>query len=64
MQWSADLSRSYLHRYSPRYFHIWSLPLDGGSAVQLTDFKDRSIPAFAWSRDGKQTRYSALDHDD
>jgi eukaryotic-like serine/threonine-protein kinase len=34
--------------------NIWSQPLDGGPAQQLTDFKTDSIFNFAWSRDGKQ----------
>jgi serine/threonine protein kinase len=54
MQWSAD-SRALTYIDSPRgTSNIWSLPIDGGKAVRLTDFKDRFIPSFAWSRDGKQ----------
>jgi Tol biopolymer transport system component len=34
--------------------NIWSQPLDGGPAQQLTDFKTDGIFNFAWSRDGKQ----------
>lgn len=54
MQWSAD-SRALTYIDNPRgTSNIWSLPIDGGKAVQLTDFKDHFIPSFAWSRDGKQ----------
>lgn len=34
--------------------NIWAQPLDGGKAVQLTDFKSELIFNFAWSNDGKQ----------
>ena len=33
--------------------NIWSQPLDGGKPVQVTNFKENSITAFDWSRDGK-----------
>jgi tricorn protease len=41
--------------------NIWSQPLDGGPAKQLTNFKTGVIGYFDWSRDGKQlaiTRFS------
>jgi Tol biopolymer transport system component len=41
--------------------NIWSQPIDGGPARQLTDFKTGGIGYFDWSRDGKQlaiTRFS------
>ena len=34
--------------------NIWSQPVDGGKAVQLTDFKSDFIYSFDWSRDGRQ----------
>ena len=34
--------------------NIWSQPIDGGPAQQLTDFKADWIHGFAWSHDGKQ----------
>ena len=34
--------------------NIWSLPLDGGNPVQLTNFKTDEIFWFAFSRDGRQ----------
>jgi len=36
--------------------NIWAQPIEGGAAKQLTDFKDRDIFSFDWSRDGK-SRY-------
>jgi len=38
--------------------NIWSLPLDGGKPVRLTDFKTDQIFWFDWSRDGKQLALS------
>src|SRR3989442_1072207 len=38
--------------------NIWSLPLDGGKSVQLTDFKTDQIFWFDFSRDGKQLALS------
>ena len=34
--------------------NLWSQPLDGGKAVQLTDFKSELLFGFAWSPDGHQ----------
>jgi eukaryotic-like serine/threonine-protein kinase len=38
--------------------NIWSLPLDGGKPIQLTDFKTDQIFWFDFSRDGKQLALS------
>src|SRR5687768_7389104 len=38
--------------------NIWSLPLDGGKPVQLTDFKTDQIFWFDFSRDGRQLALS------
>lgn len=38
--------------------NLWSQPLDGGAAKQLTDFKTDSIFWFEWSLDGKQLALS------
>jgi Tol biopolymer transport system component len=35
-------------------FNIWSQPVAGGPARQLTDFKSERVFQIAWSRDGKQ----------
>jgi len=34
--------------------NIWTIPLDGGQPVQLTDFKSEHIFTYAFSRDGRQ----------
>jgi Tol biopolymer transport system component len=34
--------------------NIWAQPLDGGAPRQITQFADREIASFAWSRDGKR----------
>jgi TolB protein len=38
--------------------NLWTQPLSGGSARQLTDFKSGLIFAFAWSPDGKRLAIS------
>jgi len=38
--------------------NLWRLPLAGGKARQLTDWKADLIHWFAWSRDGKQLAVS------
>ena len=38
--------------------NLWRLPLDGGKARQLTDWKTDFIYWHAWSRDGKQLAVS------
>ena len=40
--------------------NIWSYPLDGGQAKQLTDFKNDQIFNFRWSPDGKSLVFCAL----
>ena len=35
--------------------NIWSLPIDGSAAKQLTDFKTDQIFWFDWSRDGQHS---------
>ena len=34
--------------------NIWSQPIDGSAAKQVTDFKSDQIFTFSWSKDGKQ----------
>jgi len=62
-QWSHD-GKSLLYSVtSSNVTNIWSQPIDGGPAKQVTDFKDLLMTGFAWSQDGKQlacTRGSLL----
>jgi len=52
--WSHD-GKSILYSVTAsNVTNIWSQPLDGGSAKQVTDFKDLLMTGFAWSHDGKQ----------
>jgi eukaryotic-like serine/threonine-protein kinase len=52
-RWSAD-GRALIYRDSRnRVDNLWSQPLDGSPAKQLTDFKSDQIFGFAWSHDGK-----------
>jgi Tol biopolymer transport system component len=52
--WSHD-GKSILYSVtSSNVTNIWSQPLDGGAAKQVTDFKDLLMTGFAWSFDGKQ----------
>ena len=53
-QWAHD-NKSILYTVTANNIsNIWSQPIDGGPAKQVTDFKEMLITAFAWSRDGKQ----------
>ena len=53
IQWAAD-GKSILYTMNRNNAtNIWSQPLDGGPAKQVTDFKDSLMSGFAWSRDGK-----------
>lgn len=42
--------------------NLWSQPLDGGKAVQITDFKSDLILNFAYSRDGRQLAFARGSH--
>ena len=54
VQWSHD-GKSILYTVtSNNVTNIWSQPIDGGAAKQVTDFKDLLMTGFAWSLDGKQ----------
>lgn len=54
IQWSHD-GKSILYSVnSSNVTNIWRQPVDGGSAKQVTDFKDLLMTGFAWSQDGKQ----------
>ena len=37
--------------------NVWSKPLDGGAAKQLTNFKSEFVSSFSISRDGKIAAY-------
>jgi Tol biopolymer transport system component len=51
LRWTPDGEGIAYHKES----NVWMQPLDGGPARQLTHFTDgRTIPDFAWSRDGKR----------
>jgi len=52
--WSHD-GKSILYSVtSNNVTNIWSQPVDGGAAKQVTDFKGLLMTGFAWSHDGKQ----------
>jgi Tol biopolymer transport system component len=54
MRWSND-GKAILYRDTRLgVTNIWSLPVDGGAAKQLTDYKEDQIFWFDWSRDGHQ----------
>ena len=53
-QWSADGKSILYTTNNNNVTNIWSQPLDGGPAKQVTDFKDSLMSGFAWSRDGRQ----------
>jgi len=53
IQWSVD-GKSILYTINRNNAtNIWSQPLEGGPAKQVTDFKESLMSGFAWSRDGK-----------
>lgn len=52
--WSADNSSLYYIGGDGGVGNIWSLPLDGGEAKQITDFSTRWLSDFAISKDGKR----------
>lgn len=52
--WSPDGKAILFNYLSNNVSNIWSQPLDGGPAKQITDFKDSLISGFAWSNDKKQ----------
>ncbi|HYJ85946.1 MAG TPA: protein kinase [Pyrinomonadaceae bacterium] len=56
--WSGD-SRSVIYADErDSAYNLWSMPVDGGPAKQLTQFKTGLIFAFQLSRDGKQIAIS------
>jgi serine/threonine protein kinase len=54
LQWAPD-GKSVLYTTNiNNVSNIWSQPVDGGSAKQITDFTDMLMTGFAFSHDGKQ----------
>jgi Tol biopolymer transport system component len=51
--WSPDGTALLYMKSQSGVSNIWSQPISGGPAKQLTDFKTDQIFAFDWSRDGK-----------
>jgi len=54
LRWTADGRALLYTANSNNVTNIWSQPLDGAPAHQVTDFKDKLMAAFDWSRNGKQ----------
>ena len=54
MQWSPDGSAITYFITRNNVSNLWSQPIDGGAANQLTNFESSQMHYFAWSRDGKQ----------
>src|SRR5687767_1596890 len=52
-QWSPDGKSIHYLATNNNVTNVWSQSLDGGSAKQVTDFKDSLMSGFAWSRDGR-----------
>ncbi|HEU4507746.1 MAG TPA: protein kinase [Pyrinomonadaceae bacterium] len=53
-QWAPDGKSIHYTVNTNNVSNIWSQPLDGGPAKQVTDFKELFMTGFAWSSDGKQ----------
>src|SRR5690349_9695317 len=54
LKWAQDGKSVLYTNTTNNVTNIWSQPVDGGPAKQVTDFKEMLITGFAWSRDGKQ----------
>jgi len=54
VQWTPDGKSILYSTIANNVSNIWSQPVNGGPAKQLTDFKEMMITGFSWSRDGKQ----------
>lgn len=52
LRWNADSQSLTFVDNRGGFENIWAQPIDGSPAKQLTDFKDRDIFSFDWSRDG------------
>jgi eukaryotic-like serine/threonine-protein kinase len=51
--WSSDGHSITYKRRQGAADNLWSVPVAGGKAVQLTQFPDMNINSFAWSHDGR-----------
>ncbi len=58
IDWALDGKSLVYAKDENRVSNLWSLPLDGGKARQLTNWTTEQIFGFAWSRDGKQLAVS------
>src|SRR6185369_8400117 len=57
-RWSPD-SRAVIYQDAPGgVSNLWSLPVDGGEAKQITDFKSDKIGYFSYSPDGRRIALS------
>jgi Tol biopolymer transport system component/DNA-binding winged helix-turn-helix (wHTH) protein len=54
VRWSPDGQSLTYTAHRDGIANIWTQPLSGGPAKQLTDFKSEGRLRFDWSRDGKQ----------
>jgi serine/threonine protein kinase/Tol biopolymer transport system component len=52
-QWSADGKEIFYTTTINNVTNLWSQPVDGSPAKQVTQFKDALMNGFAWTRDGK-----------
>jgi Tol biopolymer transport system component len=50
LRWTPD-GRAIAYINSATTSNVWLQPVDGGAPRQLTQFTDRTISDFAWSRD-------------
>ena len=63
INWSPDSKAIVYTVTANNLTNLWSQPIDGGPAKQVTHFKDLLITSFAFSRDGKRlacTRGSSI----
>ena len=52
LRWTPDGNLAYVDTVAPGSIWVW--PLDGRRPYRLTQFADRTVVDFAWSRDGQQ----------
>ena len=58
-RWSSDGTRiAFISGRDEARPNIFTMPLDGGEAVALTDFPEGKIGSFRWSPDGKWIAFS------